>query len=80
MADEAPSEEVKNLQLDDVTGEMVSKTELKKRKKAREQAEKKAAKASAAPPKPAAKAKGPSAEDQEKDLDPRVREPFIDYD
>ncbi|ORY89639.1 lysine-tRNA ligase [Leucosporidium creatinivorum] len=42
-----------NLQLDKETGEMVSKSELKKREKARKTAATKAAKAAAAPPAPA---------------------------
>lgn len=58
-----------NLQLDDVTGEMVSKSELKKRKKARELEEKKKAKAAAAPPKAEKKT---SAEDDESNLTPNV--------
>ncbi|OMP86618.1 Lysine--tRNA ligase, cytoplasmic [Diplodia seriata] len=41
-----------NLLLDDVTGERVSKTELKRRQKQREKDAKKAEKAAAAPPKP----------------------------
>jgi lysyl-tRNA synthetase class 2 len=39
-----------NLQKDEETGEMVSKSELKKRQKARQAAAKKAEKAAAAPP------------------------------
>jgi len=46
---EAAEEAVKKLFLDEETGEQVSKTELKKRQKAREVAAKKAAKAAAAP-------------------------------
>lgn len=76
-APEPPTEQVKDLKaeeqsakllLDDVTGEMVSKTELKKRQKARQREAEKAKKAAAAPPKPAAK-KG-NAEVDEKNLDP----------
>nr|XP_036586975.1 lysyl-tRNA synthetase [Colletotrichum truncatum]KAF6797705.1 lysyl-tRNA synthetase [Colletotrichum truncatum] len=76
-APEPPTEQVKDLKveeqsakllLDDVTGEMVSKTELKKRQKARQRDAEKAKKAAAAPPKPAAK-KG-NAEADEKNLDP----------
>ncbi|CAG7854745.1 Lysine--tRNA ligase, cytoplasmic; AltName: Full=Lysyl-tRNA synthetase; Short=LysRS [Serendipita indica DSM 11827] len=46
------SQSTSALHLDEVTGEMVSKTELKKRKAAREREEKKRAAAAAAPPKP----------------------------
>jgi len=45
-----PTEEVANLHLDDVTGERVSKTELKKRQKARQKEAAKAAKGPAAVP------------------------------
>ena len=69
-ADGAPAEAMQNLHLDEVTGERVSKTELKKRTKQREADAKKAAKAAAAPPKPAATKKAPSAEEQEKELTP----------
>lgn len=53
MADNAepPTQEVANLHLDEVTGERVSKSELKKRQKQRETERKKAEKAAAAPPK-----------------------------
>lgn len=76
-APEPPTEQVKDLKVeetakllkDEVTGEMVSKTELKKRQKAREREAAKAAKAAAAPPKPAAAKKG-NAEADEKNLDP----------
>ncbi|CAN6636976.1 lysine--tRNA ligase, mitochondrial [Trichomonascus vanleenenianus] len=56
-------DEVQKLYLDEETGEKVSKTELKKRQKARQAAAKKAAKLAAAPPQ-AAKAR------REDDLDP----------
>ncbi|KAK3998322.1 hypothetical protein QBC44DRAFT_228194 [Cladorrhinum sp. PSN332] len=46
-----PTEEVANLHLDTVTGERVSKTELKKREKQRKKEADKAEKAAAAPPK-----------------------------
>lgn len=59
------AEDVKKLHLDEATGEMVSKTELKKRVKAREVAKKKADKAAA---KPAATTTKKPRED---DLDPR---------
>ncbi|KAI1341280.1 lysyl-tRNA synthetase [Xylariaceae sp. FL0016] len=70
MADSAPppTEEVANLHLDEVTGERISKTELKKRQKQRERDAKKAEKAAAAPPKPAAKKT--NAEADEKELTP----------
>ncbi|KAF2136229.1 uncharacterized protein K452DRAFT_302916 [Aplosporella prunicola CBS 121167] len=58
-----------NLLLDEVTGERVSKTELKRRQKQREKDAKKAEKAAAAPPK-AKKEKAVSAEDEEKELTP----------
>lgn len=65
-----PTEQVANLHLDDVTGEMVSKSELKKRQKLRQKEAQKLEKAAAAPPKPAA-AKKSNAEADEKSLDPR---------
>lgn len=75
MADEAsssaPTEAVANLHLDEVTGEKVSKSELKKRQKARQKEEEKAKKAAAAPPKPVA-AKKSNAEADEKELNPNV--------
>ncbi|KAB5543020.1 hypothetical protein GE09DRAFT_1225168 [Coniochaeta sp. 2T2.1] len=64
-----PTEELANLHLDEVTGERVSKTELKKRQKARQNEAKKAAKAAAAPPKPAS-SKPKAAGADEKDLNP----------
>ncbi|KAK9770938.1 putative Lysyl-tRNA synthetase [Seiridium cardinale] len=53
MADSSapPTEQVANLHLDEVTGERISKSELKKRQKQRERDAKKAEKAAAAPPK-----------------------------
>ncbi|KAK1978015.1 lysyl-tRNA synthetase [Colletotrichum cereale] len=63
-------EETVNLLKDDVTGEMVSKTELKKRQKARQREAEKAKKAAAAPPKPAGNSKKGNAEADEKNLDP----------
>ncbi|GAA5847397.1 hypothetical protein JCM9279_000461 [Rhodotorula babjevae] len=56
-----------NLQKDPETGDMVSKSELKKRIKARENAKKKADKAAAAPAQPTAKT---SAADAEEELSP----------
>lgn len=76
MADQAsgsapPTEAVANLLLDEVTGERVSKTELKKRNKARQKEEDKAKREAAAPPKPVA-AKKKDAEADEKELNPNV--------
>lgn len=76
MADEAgpsapPTEPLANLHLDEVTGEKVSKSELKKRQKQREKEAKKAEKEAAAPPKPVA-AKKSNAEADEKELNPNV--------
>ncbi|GAA5960187.1 hypothetical protein JCM3765_002501 [Sporobolomyces pararoseus] len=56
-----------NLQKDPETGEMVSKSEMKKRIKAREAAKKKAEKAAAAPPQPT---KQTSAAEAEEELSP----------
>lgn len=56
MADSI-AQDTANLHLDDVTGERVSKSELKKRQKQRQQDEKKKEKAAAAPQQPAAKKK-----------------------
>ena len=58
-----------NLLLDEVTGEKVSKTELKKRQKLREKEAKKKEKEAAAPPKTQKKA---SAEEEEANLTPNV--------
>ena len=54
MADAAApiAEQVANLHLDEVTGEKVSKSELKKRQKQRQKEEEKKKKEAAAPPKP----------------------------
>lgn len=60
-----------NLHLDEVTGERVSKSELKKRQKLRMKEGEKKKKEAAAPPKPAA-AKKTNAEADEKDLNPNV--------
>ncbi len=68
----APDAQMANLHLDEVTGERVSKSELKKRQKQREKEKVKAEKAAAAPPKPAPKAKGGSAEQEESELTPNV--------
>jgi lysyl-tRNA synthetase class 2 len=77
MVDSNPVQEAEasmaNLFLDEVTGEKVSKTELKKRQKARERDAKKKEKAAAAPPKPASKKV--SAEEEEANLTPNVSAP-----
>ncbi len=65
------AEGVANLHLDDVTGERISKTELKRRQKLRAQEEKKQQRASAAPPKAEKKR---HAEDDESNLTPNVRD------
>ncbi|CAO3628129.1 unnamed protein product [Mucor fragilis] len=57
----------KNLQKDPVTGEMISKSEFKRREKVRAKEAAKAAKAAAAPPK---EAKAKSAEEGEEELNP----------
>jgi hypothetical protein len=67
----APTEPMAKLLLDEPTGEMVSKSELKKRQKNRQKEEEKAKKAAAAPPKPAT-AKKSNAEADEKELNPNV--------
>ena len=59
-----------NLVLDEVTGEKVSKSELKRRQKNREKEAKKKEKEAAAPPKPKKKV---SAEEEENSLLPHVR-------
>ena len=73
MADSNPVKEVEtsiaNLLLDEVTGEKVSKSELKRRQKLREKEAKKKEKEAAAPPKPAKKV---SAEEEEANLTPNV--------
>lgn len=62
---------VANMQLDEVTGELVSKSELKKRQKQRQKDAAKKEKEAAAPPK-AAVAKKSNAEADEKELNPNV--------
>jgi lysyl-tRNA synthetase class 2 len=66
-----PTEAVANLHLDEVTGERVSKSEIKKRQKNRQKEEERLKKAAAAPPKPAAVKKS-NAEADEKELNPNV--------
>lgn len=70
MAD-AAANGVANLHLDEVTGEHVSKSELKKRQKQRETERKKAEKAAAAPPKAEQKPKRDDELD-ESNLNPNV--------
>lgn len=65
-----PTAEVANLHLDEVTGERVSKSELKKRQKQRDNERKKAGKAAAAPPKPVKEKK--EGEIDESNLNPNV--------
>jgi len=67
----APTEPLANLHLDEATGEMVSKSELKKRNKQRQKEEDKRAREAAAPPK-ATPAKKSNAEADEKELNPNV--------
>ncbi|PWN92439.1 lysyl-tRNA synthetase [Acaromyces ingoldii] len=81
MSSAAPEESEAQKHRDEVTGEMVSKSELKKRQKQREKEAAKAKKAASAPAQPAASANaGSSAPKQEEELDPskyyerRVRE------
>lgn len=76
MADANTSlaQDAANLHLDEVTGEKVSKSELKKRQKQRQLEEKKKEKAAAAPPK--AEKKTTSAEMDESNLNPNVDLPF----
>lgn len=75
MTDSNPVKEVEagvaNLILDEVTGEKVSKTELKKRQKAREKEAKKKEKAAAASVTKVEKKKA-SAEEEEANLTPNV--------
>ncbi|KAI4099099.1 MAG: hypothetical protein L6R37_006147 [Teloschistes peruensis] len=69
MADAGGADQLANLHLDEVTGEKVSKSELKKRQKQRQQEEKKREKAAAAPAK-AKPEKAMSAEEEESNLTP----------
>ena len=66
-----PTSGMENLHLDPVTGDRVSKSELKKRIKQREQEEKKQKKAAQAPPRPEKKT---STKYEEADLNPNVCE------
>lgn len=63
------TENVANLHLDEVTGERISKSELKRRQKMRAQEEKKQQRATAAPAKTEKKR---PAEDDESNLSPNV--------
>jgi lysyl-tRNA synthetase, class II len=75
MADSAAHEAAEglaNLHLDDVTGERISKSELKRRQKLRAQEEKKQQRAAAAPAKTEKKR---PAEDDESNLTPNVGDP-----
>ncbi|KAL8988438.1 MAG: hypothetical protein Q9177_002493 [Variospora cf. flavescens] len=67
MAEAGAADQVANLHLDEVTGEQVSKSELKKRQKQRQLEDKKREKAAAAPPKPKAQK---SEEEEESQLTP----------
>ncbi|KAL9610389.1 MAG: hypothetical protein Q9167_004899 [Letrouitia subvulpina] len=67
MAEQANADQLSNLHLDEVTGERVSKSELKKRQKQRQADEKKREKAAAAPSKTE---KQQSAEEEESNLTP----------
>jgi lysyl-tRNA synthetase class 2 len=66
-AGQAPAAAVEKLHLDEVTGKMVSKSELKRLQKQREAEEKKQKRAAAAPPKP--EKKKPA---EEMELNPNV--------
>ena len=65
-----PAAEAVNLVKDEVTGEMVSKSELKRRMKQREKEAKKATKAAEAPAQPAGAAAAKSAAASEEELNP----------
>ena len=67
-----------NLVLDDATGERVSKTELKKRQKAREKDAKKAERESTKQAPPQAKRKAPSQDEEEGKLNANVSQYMID--
>ena len=66
------TEDVQKLQLDEVTGERVSKTELKKRQKAREKEAKKAEKEASKQPPPPPKRKAISQEEEDSNLPANV--------
>jgi lysyl-tRNA synthetase, class II len=73
-----PADQLQNLHLDEVTGERVSKSELKKRQKQRAQEEKKREKAASATARVAPEKKT-SAEDEESELSPNVRLRLLVY-
>ena len=66
------TEEIQKLQLDEVTGERVSKTELKKRQKARDKEAKKAEKEASKQPPPPPKRKAVSQDEEESNLPANV--------
>ncbi|KAI4097756.1 MAG: hypothetical protein LQ344_000028 [Seirophora lacunosa] len=70
MAEAEATDQIANLHLDEVTGEKVSKSELKKRQKQRQTEEKKREKAAAAPPKPKAQKAEKTEEEEESQLTP----------
>lgn len=70
------AQDTANLHLDEVTGERVSKSELKKRQKQRENEKKKAEKAAAAPARPEKKTVTNSEVD-ESNLNPNVSEAIL---
>ncbi|KAL8967445.1 MAG: hypothetical protein Q9183_002917, partial [Haloplaca sp. 2 TL-2023] len=69
MAEEGGADQLANLHLDEVTGEKVSKSELKKRQKQRTLGERRREKAAAAPSKPKVEKEVP-AEEEESQLTP----------
>ena len=75
-AGDQAAEAVAKLHLDDVTGEMISKTELKKRQKARQKDEEKAKKAAAKGP---VQKSAKSAEAAEKELTPNQVRYDVNY-
>lgn len=75
-AEASTEEQMQNLHLDEVTGERVSKTELKRRQKQREKDDKKKEKVASAPAKPGPP-KMASAEENEAQLNPNVGNPLI---
>jgi lysyl-tRNA synthetase, class II len=75
-ADKSLADGAANLHLDEVTGERVSKSELKKRQKQRQAEEKKKEKAAAAGPLKTEK-KAISGEMAESDLTPNVRQSIL---
>lgn len=78
MSDAAPVDAVANLQLDEVTGEKVSKSEFKRRQKQRAVEKQKAEKAAAAAAS-GVKAVKKSKEEEELNLSPNVSSPLVPY-